>query len=205
DIELAKYTSSRLHITGVSTAASVALIRAAKQEGVAISCSVTPYHLFFTDEDLTGYDTNLKVNPPLRTKADRDALREAVLEGHIDCITSHHLPEDPDHKQVEFEYAAFGMSGLETSFAIARTALPGLSLDALVDLFSRNARKLFPLPDSSIRKDAPASLTLFHPDSEWQPRSLQSRSKNTPFTGRTLTGRPAGIINKDTLFLNQLV
>src|SRR5215203_1627514 len=135
DIELAKYTDSKIHFTGISTANSLTLIKRAKEEGIKVSCSVTPYHLFFCDEDLTGYDTNLKLNPPLRTAGDTDALRKAVLDGLVDCISSHHFPHEKDSKIVEFEYARYGMIGLETSFAVVRTMLPELPLENLVALF----------------------------------------------------------------------
>jgi dihydroorotase len=203
DIELVKYTGSKLHITGISSEGSVNLVRRAKQEGVAISCSVTPYHLYFTDEDLQQYDTNLKVNPPLRTTKDREALKEAVMDGTIDCIATHHLPHDPDHKVVEFEYAKNGMTGLETAFAAVHTSLPGLNMEKLVQLFCHNPRKIFGLSLPSIKEGAAASISLFQPDQTWTPGFSMSKSKNSAFTGIELKGRPLGIINKDKLFLNE--
>jgi dihydroorotase len=202
DIELAKYTGSKIHFTGISTAQSLALIKKAKEEGVAVTCSVTPYHLFFTDADLNSYDTNLKVNPPLRTQRDRDALRQGLIDGVIDCIASHHLPQDPDHKVVEFEYAQPGMISLETCFAAVRTAIPDLPLEKLVQLMAIAPRAVFDLPAASVNKGGTASLSLFFPDREWTPGAFRSRSKNAAFAGTALKGKPLGIINKDRLFLN---
>lgn len=204
DIELTKYTGSRIHFTGISTAKSVELIREAKKDGMKVTCSVTPYHLCFTDEDLVHYDTNLKVNPPLRTKEDQQALKAAVLDGTIDFIATHHLPQDADHKIVEFEYAHFGMLGLETSFAVIRSFLPELSIEKLIELLCHRPAKIFDLPSKTIQKNVAASLSLFLPDKEWTPSSLHSKSKNSPFIGKQLTGRPVGIINKDQLFLNEI-
>ncbi|HYO21965.1 MAG TPA: dihydroorotase [Flavisolibacter sp.] len=201
DIELAKYTDGKIHITGVSTAKSMELIKGAKKAGIDVTCSVTPYHLFFTEDDLVTYDTNLKVSPPLRTNTDQQALKEALLDGTIDCIASHHLPQHYDNKVVEFEYAKNGMISLETCFAAVRTALPSLSLDKLVDLFAVSPRNLFGLPQPAISINAPASFSLFLPDAEWTPETFFSRSKNSPFTGKRLTGKPLGIIHKDNLFL----
>ena len=203
DIELVKYTGSRLHFTGISTAKSVALIRQAKAEGLYVTCSVTPYHLFFSDEDLKDYDTNLKVNPPLRPKADRDALRGALLDGTIDCIATHHLPQDIDNKVSEFEYAKYGMIGLQTAFAVVRTAVPELSVERLVELFAIAPRNIFGLPTTAIHKGARLSLSLFAYNEEWYFEHNYSKSANSPFLGKTLTGRPLGIINQDKLFLNQ--
>lgn len=204
DIELAAYTGSKIHFTGISTARSCALIKKAKEAGLHVTAAVSPYHLCFTDADLTQYDTNLKLNPPLRTAEDRDALRAAVMDGTIDCIASHHLPFDADHKQIEFENAEYGMTGLETSFAITKTCLPSLSLERLVALFSTNARAIFGLQELSIKKGNKASLSLFLPDSRWKVGGLESKSTNTVFIGKELTGLPAGIINQDKLFLKQL-
>jgi dihydroorotase len=203
DIELAKYSGSRLHITGLSTARGLQLVKDAKAAGIAVTCSVTPHHLSFTDDDLVGYDTNLKLNPPVRTKSDRDALRQGLLDGNIDCIAAHHLPHDQDHKVVEFEYAQYGATSLETCFAAVRTAVPHLSLEQLVALFSTSPRKIFDLPQATVAVGAAARFSLFLPDAHWQPRVSQSRSKNTPFTGRGLTGKPLGIINQDKVFLSE--
>ncbi|MBO9683495.1 MAG: dihydroorotase [Flavisolibacter sp.] len=203
DIELVKYTNSKIHFTGISTAKSVELIRQAKKEGLAVTCSVTPYHLCFTDDDLVQYDTNLKVNPPLRTKEDQQALKQGLVDGTIDCIATHHLPQDIDHKIVEFEYAHFGMIGLETSFAVIRTYFPELGLEKTVDLLSNRPRMIFDLPTQSINKNSPACLTLFLPEEKWTVEELHSKSKNSPFIGKQLTGKPVGIINKDKVFLNQ--
>ena len=203
DIDLAKYTGSKIHITAVSTARSIELIKKAKSEGVGVSCSVTPYHLCFSDKDLEQYDTNLKVNPPLRTEEDVKAVKKAVLDGTVDCIATHHLPHDTDHKVVEFEYAQYGMLGLETGFSVVQSCLPDLSRERLVEIFSSNPRKIFGLPPASIAPDEPACLSLFVPDVHWTVGEPKSKSKNSPFTGRQLRGKVIGIINKDKLFLNE--
>ncbi len=206
DIELAKYTASKLHITGVSSKKGIDLIREAKKEGIQVSCSVTPYHLISCDADLEQYDTNLKVTPPLRTAEDRAALKAAVLDGTVDCIASHHTPQDRDQKEIEFEYAKPGMIGLQTSFAAVATALPQLGTEKLVALFSTNAAKLFGLHQSSISENVPASLTIFSLEVQWTftADNNLSRSKNSPFFGKRFTGKPLGIITKDGLFLNHL-
>jgi dihydroorotase len=121
----------------------------------------------------------------------------------VDCIASHHLPQDTDHKVVEFEYAQYGMTGLETAFAAVNTALPSLGMERLVELFSINPRVIFNLERNVIGLDAPASLTLFDPAKKWTVERLQSRSKNSAFMGLELTGKPIGIINKDKVFLNE--
>lgn len=204
DIELVKYTGSKLHFTGISTQKGVELIKAAKQQGLRISCSVTPYHLCYCDEDMADYNTFLKVNPPLRTRQDREALRAAVLDGTIDCIASHHMPQDTDSKMVEFEYAKNGMIGLQTSFAVVKTCLPQIADERLLELFCISPRNIFDLPVPGIQLQQPACFTLWQPNRKWtvQNHQLFSKSKNSPFIGQELTGRPFGIINQDKLFLN---
>ncbi|MGV3528894.1 MAG: dihydroorotase [Flavisolibacter sp.] len=203
DLELARYTGSRIHFTGVSTAQSLSLIKSAKEQGIQVTCSVTPHHLFFSDDDLRGYDTNLKVNPPLRTAEDRNALIEGIQNGIVDAIASHHLPRHIDQKVTEFEYAEIGIAGIETAFGVAHTVLHSLPLEKLVSFFT-NARGLFGLPAVSIKKGQKASITLFQPREEWSVNRLRSRSANSPFTGKKLTGKPLGIISKDQLILNEL-
>ncbi|RYY86292.1 MAG: dihydroorotase [Chitinophagaceae bacterium] len=204
DIELVRYTGARLHLTGLSTAGSVERVRNAKAEGLPVTCSVTPLHLLFTEEDLRDYDTNLKLTPPLRTAADRDALRAAVLDGTVDCIASHHLPQDSDHKVVEFEAAAAGALGLQTAFATVCTALPQLESAQLAALFGGNARNIFKLPATTIAEGAQGSFTLFtsQGESTFTRGINKSRSVNSPLFGRPLTGRIAGIIAQGAVFLN---
>lgn len=205
DIDLLRYTQSRLHITGVSTRNGMRFIEAAKKEGLNISCSVTPYHLFFCDEDMQSYDTNLKVNPPLRTREDMLALREAVVNGVVDCIASHHIPQDWDNKTCEFEYAKNGMTGLETSFAVVNHLLPELPADQLVRLFSLQARSLFHLPATPIKEGAAAELTIFSRTSQTllSRTQLKTKSANTPFLERELNGKVLGILHKGKLTINQ--
>jgi dihydroorotase len=204
DIELVRYTNSKLHITGITTAKSVELIEKAKTEGLQVTCSVTPYHLHYCDEDLVHYDTNLKVNPPLRSHRDMMALRNAVVAGKIDCIASHHQPQDWDNKTCEFEYAKNGMIGLQTSFALLHQTLPQLTNDELVNLLSNNARNIFKLNKASITENETAELTLFsrHQTTILTKENNKSKSANTPLFNVPLNGKVIGIINKGTLSLN---
>ncbi len=204
DIELARYSESKLHLTGISTEKSINYIRSAKEASIDVSCSVTPYHLFFSDEDLVNYNTNLKVTPPLRGRADREALKKALETGIVDCIASHHLPHEPDSKVTEFEYAKYGMTGLETAFAAVRTAMPGLALEKLVQLFSLNPRKLFDLATVGVSEGSPACLTLFDPDLKWvfNAGTAKSKSGNSAFNGKEFTGKVIGIINGNSIAIN---
>lgn len=201
DIELARYTDSKIHFTGISTQKSLELIAAAKKEKLRISCSVSPYHLFFCEEDVLNYDTNLKVNPPLRTKKDRDALRKGIKNGTIDFIASHHQPQDWDSKVCEFEYAKNGMETLEIVFGAARAS--SISPEDFIKMQTENIRNIFKTEQSSIDKNSKANLTLFTPDEEYifEEKNILSKSKNNAFIGKTLKGKVIGIINADKLFL----
>jgi len=204
DIKLARYAESKIHFTGVTSPKSLEYIKRAKDSGVDVSCSVTPYHLFFSDEDMLNYDTNLKVYPPLRTKADMRSLRKSVLDGTVDCIASHHLPHEYDSKVLEFENAKYGMTGLETSYAIIKTILPELNEQKITDLLSVNARKIFGLDKPRLEAGQYCSVTLFNPASSWtlDETEIKSKSKNTPFIGKELKGKVVGIINGEKVILN---
>jgi len=203
DIKLARYTESRLHFTGVTSPRSLEYIRRAKESGLAVSCSVTPAHLFFTDADLIDYDTNLKVYPPLRDEAAVQTLRKAVLDGVVDAIASHHLPHEFDSKVVEFEYAKPGMSSLETAYAAIRTALPELSVARTVELLSLRPRAIFGLGQPVIAEGQDAALSLFDPNGTTKRAKSVSKSANNPFLGKTLKGLAVGIVNGTTVYINQ--
>jgi dihydroorotase len=202
DIELVKYTGSKIHFTGVSTKKSIELIAKAKADGLKVFCSVTPYHLFFCDEDLTTYDTNLKVNPPLRTKEDMLALRDAVKKGTVDCFASHHIPQNTDSKICEFEYAKNGMIGLESLFGSILSVVGNPS--SMIDLLTILPRKIFGLPIPAIKEGAKANLTLFDATAEFifEESMIRSKSKNSAFIGKKLKGKVIGIINEDKIALN---
>ena len=206
DIELLRYTGSKLHITGVSTAEGVEMIRSAKAEGLNITCSVTPYHLALTDESLNTYSSLYKVSPPLRTEADRQALIAGLNDGTIDCIASHHRPQEWDAKEKEFEYAADGMNLQEITFQVILTAL-GKDIDPakLVAALSTNPRKIFGLPAANINEGDSAELTIFTTGTPFtlQADNIKSASRNNPFIGKELTGNIIGIINNGIIHLNK--
>jgi dihydroorotase len=203
DIELVKYTGSKIHFTGISTEKSLQLISGAKQEGLQVSCSVTPYHVFFCDEDLSTYNTNLKVNPPLRKREDMLALREGVKNGMIDFIASHHQPQDWDNKICEFEYAKNGMTGLESLFGAIGVC--ELNIADFVKMQSESIRKFFGIPVPEIKKGEKANLTLFIPELKYvfTEQHIYSKSKNNAFIGKELKGKAVGVINGEKVFLNK--
>ncbi|MBW8687734.1 dihydroorotase [Chitinophaga rhizophila] len=197
DIELAQYTDSRIHFTGISTRKSAELIAHAKGKGIKVTCSVTPYHISLTDAHLLTYDSNLKLNPPLRSAEDVQALRDAVKTGVVDCFATHHLPQDWDAKQVEFEYAKNGMIGLESAFGVLRKHLPDVSVERLIEMLSAQPRKIFGLPELTLTEGSTANLTIFDPEQEWilTTAHLASKSKNSAYIGAELKGSVKGIIN----------
>jgi dihydroorotase len=184
---------ARIHIQHVSAFESVEAIAAAKAQGVHITCEVTPHHLLLTHDDVRSLDTRFKMNPPLRTEGDRAVLVEALRNGTIDCIATDHAPHARDEKEVPFEQAPMGTTGLETSFAVLYTDLVGpgvISLELLIERMTAGAA-LFDLPVPTIATDEPANLALIDLDAVWiaGEHGWESRSDNSCFAGRRLRGR----------------
>lgn len=202
DIELLRYTNSKLHITGITLASSVDLIKRAKAEGLQISCSTPLHNLVFNETELLkGYNTNLKVNPPLRSERDRLALIEGVKSGVIDCITTHHTPQNKDAKICEFEYAGYGALALEAAFGILNTI--GIREEEILNAICYNPRKIFGL-SSVIEKETIADFTLFESGStsSFQKDQLRSKSENCPYIGLPTKGSVQAVIFRTTTNLN---
>jgi dihydroorotase len=200
DIQIAKYTGARYHLAHMSTAGAAAMVRSAKAEGLNVTCEVTPHHFSLTDEAVSGFDTNTKMNPPLRTKEDVDALKKGLKDGTIDVIATDHAPHSFDEKQVEFQSAPFGIVGLETALGLVVTELVNggvLTLSQMIEKMSTNPRRIVNLPEIRIAEGQLANLTIFDPAAEWivDTQAFKSKSKNSPFGGRKLTGKPVGVIN----------
>ena len=193
DVALAAYEDARIHVQHLSARESVDCVGAGKEAGVRISCEVTPHHLTLTDEAVRSLDARFKMNPPLRSEDDRQALVEALRSGVIDCIATDHAPQSVDEKEVPYEEAAMGVTGLETAFCALYTdlVLPGiLDLGVVVDRMSAGAVP-FDLELPSLAPGSEASLVLFDPKAEWEAGAdgWESRSANSCFAGRTLRGR----------------
>ena len=194
DVLLAGLTGGHVHLCHVSTRGSVALIRNAKDQGVRVTAEVTPHHLTLTERDCERYDTHAKMNPPLREAADVAALRAALKEGVIDCIASDHAPHAYDAKEAAFDDAPFGIVGLETAFAVTYTELVAggvLALPELVHRMSTAPAAAFRLPGGTLKPGAAADVVVLDITGRWtvDPAAFFSKSRNTPFAGRALTGR----------------
>ncbi|MFH1676854.1 MAG: dihydroorotase [bacterium] len=195
DCELAKITGGHLHVCHVSTKESVEIIRRAKSEGVKVSSEVTPHHISLVSEDVIKLGANAKMNPPLGTPEDREALIGALCDGTIDCIASDHAPHTEMEKMASLAEAPFGVIGLETSFSVCHTELvikrDAISLEKLVGLISKRPREIFSLHAIEIREGSGANFVLIDPDLHWRPdvRSFKSKGRNCPFDGMPLTGK----------------
>ncbi|HZI95422.1 MAG TPA: dihydroorotase [Patescibacteria group bacterium] len=196
DIQLAELTGGRLHVPHISTARSVELVRQARKRGVDVTCEVTPHHFSLTDEAVCGYDTNTKMNPPLRAEEDRAALIEGIRDGTIDAVASDHAPHCQEEKEVEYDLAPFGVVGLETSAALGldRLVKPGhIDLTRLVRIYSTNPARILNLSAGTLTVGAPGDVTVLSRTRETSvsPEAFRSRSRNTPFAGWTLQGSVA--------------
>ncbi len=200
DIRLAAYAGARYHVAHISTAGSVESVRSAKRNNLSVTCEVTPHHFTLTDESVRSFGTNTKMNPPLRTREDVEAMKEALRDGTIDVIATDHAPHSYDEKQVEFMYAPFGIVGLETAVGLAITGLVCknvLTLVQLVETFSVNPRKILSLPLIKLAEGEKANLTLIDPEFEWtvDTQQFKSKSNNSPFGGWKLKGKAIGVFN----------
>jgi dihydroorotase len=194
DLLLAELTGGHIHLCHVSTRGSVDLIRRAKERGVRVTAEACPHHFSLTHEACEGYDTNAKMNPPLREAEDREAIRQGLKDGTIDVIATDHAPHHYDAKEREFDDAPNGIIGLETALGLAITELVTTKLLPLAELVARMSTipaKIFGLPGGTLAPGSPADVVVFDPAVEWtvRPQEFFSRSRNTPFAGRRLTGR----------------
>ncbi|MFN8699659.1 MAG: dihydroorotase [Flavobacteriales bacterium] len=192
DLELLKYSGGRLHISLISTAGSVELIRKAKKSGLQVTCAVAAHQLAFTDEDMIGFDSNLKVLPPFRSSADRKALIAGLKDGTIDAICSDHSPEDHEHKVLEWEYANYGMSSIQTAFHCALQSTEGkLDTAELIGKFTSGPARVLGVNMSVIREGEPAEITVFSTEerTHFTRTNWKSLSLNSPFLGKELKGR----------------
>jgi dihydroorotase len=199
NILLAAETGARFHVAHLSTAGAMEMVRNAKLRGMPITCEVTPHHFTLTDEDIKDYDTNYKMKPPLRSKADREAVLQGLADGTADAIATDHAPHAGSEKMQEFELAPFGIIGLETAVGLALDRLVHggyINLKRLVELFSVNPARIAGLDRGTLKVGAVADITIFDPERRWTfdvNRSC-SRSRNSPFHGHSMRGGPMATI-----------
>jgi dihydroorotase len=209
DIVLLRYVpQAKYHVAHISTIGSIDCVRRAKIEKLNVTCEAAPHHFSLSDEAVESFDTNLKMNPPLRTQVDVQAIKEALHDGIIDVIATDHAPHTIDEKEVEFAQAPFGIIGLETAVGLSFTELVHqnyLTLIQLIEKFSVNPRRILSLPAINIQEGEIANLTLLDPTIEWTVdiQSFRSKSKNSPFHGRILKGKAIGIINNGKTFFTK--
>jgi dihydroorotase len=193
DIELARLTGARLHIAHVSSAGSVEIIRRAKSQGVKVTAETAPHYFSLTDEAVRGFNTNAKMSPPLRGMADVAAIRAGLADDTLDCIATDHAPHSILEKEVEFDRAANGIIGLETAVGLSLELVQGgvLTLPQLIAKLSTNPARILGVPGGTLQVGAPADITILDPDQSWtvDVQQFKSKSRNSPFHGREMTGR----------------
>jgi len=194
DIILAQATGAKLHIAHVSTAGSVELVRRAKEDGIAVTCETCPHYFTLTDDDVRTYDTSLRVNPPLRSATDVSAIKIGLADGTIDAIASDHAPHSLEEKEVEFDAAPPGMIGMETLLPLTLTHLVQsgtITLERAIELMSTDPATILGIPHGNLAEGSRADVTVFDPDWAWEISAdwFRSKSKNSPFIGRSVAGR----------------
>jgi dihydroorotase len=201
NIQILEYTGGKMHIPTISTKGSVDLIKKAKAKKLNITCGVAAYNLLLDETEVEGFDTNFKVNPPLRTKEDVEALKKGIADGVIDVIVSDHNPQDIESKDLEFDLADNGMIGLESCFGVANAALSSkVSLETLVDILTKNPRTVLGLKEVSVKEGEEANLTIFNPGTKYvfEKSHIVSSNKNSGFIGKELKGEVIGVVNKNS-------
>lgn len=206
-ILLAEYTGGRIHIAHISSKRSVELVREAKKKGINVTAEVTPHHFTLTDETLRTFDTNFKMSPPLRCREDVEAMIEGLKDGTIDCIASDHAPHSIEEKEMEFIYAPNGIIGLETQLGISLSELyhkKHLTLEELINKFAVNPRRILNLDIPKLEVGSAANLTIFDANKIWtvDKSKFKSKSKNTPFDKRLLTGKSVAVINNEQIYFD---
>jgi dihydroorotase len=205
DILMADYIGGSIHIAHISTKNSVSLVREAKRRGIKVTAEVTPHHFTLTDDALKTYDTNMKMNPPLRTQADVDAIIKGLKDGTIDCIASDHAPHSLEEKESEFQFAPNGIVGFETTVGLTFSELlhkNKLSIEELIKKLSINPRKILNLPIPKFEAGALANFTILDTNLVWTVdiSKFKSKSKNSPFDKRLLTGKSLAVINNKKMY-----
>ena len=198
NIQILEYTGGKMHIPTISTKGSVELIKKAKSKKLNITCGVAAYNLLFDDSELNSFDSNYKVNPPLRSKEDIEALKKGVLDGIIDVVVSDHNPQDTESKDLEFDLADFGMIGNQTAFNLICTAIPKINPEKIVDVLSKNPKTILGLNTKVIKENSPANITIFSMDDTYvfNENDNASISKNSPLIGKSMKGKVIGVVNK---------
>jgi dihydroorotase len=199
DLVLAQLTGARYHVAHISTRNSVAMVEYARRQGLSVSCEATPHHFALADDDMAPYDSNYKMKPPLRACGDRDAVTEGIVRGVISAIATDHAPHAGSEKMQEFERCPFGIIGLETAIALTLEKLvhPGkITLKHMVELFTTGPEAVMRLGRGTLAAGAPGDVTIFNPDLEWtyDVNQSPSRSRNSPFDGRTFRGGPVATV-----------
>jgi dihydroorotase len=197
NIELLQYAGGKVHFSRLSTAKSIDIVRAAKKRGLAISCDITGYQALLDDSVLSDFDTNYKVNPPLREKSDREALVKGLKDGTIDVISSGHVPHDDESKNLEFDLADFGMTNLQTFASNLASLSTSVEMGVLIEKVTTAPRALLGLTVPLIDVDQKANLTLFDPAAEWvlNEKTNLSKAKNSPWFGKKIKGKAIAVFN----------
>ena len=205
DLALLEYYDGRLHFANVSSDKSLRMIKAAKRRGMKVSCDVAVHQLLLDDSNLVDFDTNFKVNPPLRGKKTIRALLNGIKDGTIDVLVSDHRPEDEEGKKLEFDLASFGIIGIQEMGSLIQELTEQIPMEVLLETVTTNPRKLLGLEVPTIEKGKPAVLTLFDPRKTWRfdQRSNQSKSHNSPYFGKELTGKVKAVFNNGKVYLDQ--